>query len=261
MLCLFRYVPGGGWPTHAKVVFQIVPPADSALENTIRTFFSNADSSAEFTKQTVGDGTKLYELRVYDRDKAAAANRVNRLVTDLHFNFACGSLGKNKVRILAAPVPFSPNPPRSESAGIPFTFTAREVLGLSFKEAKRLGGAEVASEHMLLGLLALRRGIAWQLIQQMGVNPPTLRAQIEEQIAMAGRSAAVARRPYARSSKQALALAKKETDVLGHAKIGTGHLLLGLLRTEGLAAEILRKNEIDIERTRTALVAIDAVEN
>ncbi len=52
-------------------------------------------------------------------------------------------------------------------------------------------------------------------------------------------------------ARQALALAKDEARRFGHDYVGTEHLLLGLLRQdEGIAAQVLRRLWIDLEKTR-----------
>jgi len=52
-------------------------------------------------------------------------------------------------------------------------------------------------------------------------------------------------------ARQALALAKDEAQRFGHDFVGTEHVLLGLLRQdEGIAAQVLRRLWIDLEKTR-----------
>jgi ATP-dependent Clp protease ATP-binding subunit ClpC len=47
---------------------------------------------------------------------------------------------------------------------------ARRVLDASAKEAERLGHGYIGTEHLLLGLLAERDGIAAQVIGRLGVT-------------------------------------------------------------------------------------------
>src|SRR5918994_1207716 len=56
-------------------------------------------------------------------------------------------------------------------------------------------------------------------------------------------------------AQQVLALASKEARALNHSYVGTEHILLGLLREgEGVAAQVLKSLEIDIERTRNEIL-------
>ena len=53
-----------------------------------------------------------------------------------------------------------------------------------------------------------------------------------------------------------LALANKEAKALNHSYVGTEHLLLGLLREgEGVAARVLKRLDVDIQRTRNEILA------
>src|SRR5437899_11083425 len=55
-------------------------------------------------------------------------------------------------------------------------------------------------------------------------------------------------------AKKALHLAEEEAMRLQHAALGTHHLLLGLVREgEGVAAQVLARHGVDLERTRTAV--------
>ena len=61
-----------------------------------------------------------------------------------------------------------------------FTERARQVLNLAQEEAARLGHNYVGTEHLLLGLLLEAEGIAAQVLNGMGVDVDTARAQIGE---------------------------------------------------------------------------------
>jgi ATP-dependent Clp protease ATP-binding subunit ClpC len=55
--------------------------------------------------------------------------------------------------------------------------------------------------------------------------------------------------------KKVLALAGKEAKALQHSYVGTEHILLGLLREgEGVAAQVLRNLEVDLDRTRNEVL-------
>ena len=62
--------------------------------------------------------------------------------------------------------------------------------------------------------------------------------------------------PYTPRVKKVLALANKEAKALNHSYVGTEHILLGLLREgEGVAARVLRRMDVDIQRTRNEILA------
>jgi ATP-dependent Clp protease ATP-binding subunit ClpC len=62
---------------------------------------------------------------------------------------------------------------------------------------------------------------------------------------------------FTERARQVVVLAQDESRTLGHAYIGTEHILLGLLREqEGLAARVLESLDLTIERVRAQVVSI-----
>jgi ATP-dependent Clp protease ATP-binding subunit ClpC len=55
----------------------------------------------------------------------------------------------------------------------------KKVIEISFEEARRMGHNYVGSEHLLLGLLTEREGIAARVLQDLGATLDTVRAEIE----------------------------------------------------------------------------------
>src|SRR5437762_767946 len=51
---------------------------------------------------------------------------------------------------------------------IPFTPRAKKVLELSLREARRLGVNYIDTEHILLGLLRVRNGVASRVLDELG---------------------------------------------------------------------------------------------
>lgn len=61
---------------------------------------------------------------------------------------------------------------------------------------------------------------------------------------------------FTAAAKRALADAQLEAEALGHAYIGTEHLLLGLLRSRGGAARALEACGVSLEKVRAAVLFI-----
>ncbi len=61
-----------------------------------------------------------------------------------------------------------------------FTADAREVMSLAWNEARQLRVPYIGTEHLLLGLLRLGKGPAWQLLRQYGVDLAAARQVISE---------------------------------------------------------------------------------
>jgi ATP-dependent Clp protease ATP-binding subunit ClpC len=61
---------------------------------------------------------------------------------------------------------------------IPFTPRAKKVLELSLREALQLGHNYIGTEHMLLGLVHERQGVAAQILVRRGAQLDRVRAQV-----------------------------------------------------------------------------------
>src|ERR1700738_1887913 len=148
--------------------------------------------------------------------------------------------------------PASGSGPGSENAIMnDFTPRAHQVLALALKEAKRFNHNYVGTEHLLLGLIKLREGVAVNVLQKMGLDLESVRVEVEKHVGPRPETKMIGNIPYTPRVKKVLALAGKEAQALHHSYVGTEHLLLGLLREgEGVAAQVLKSLEVDPARTR-----------
>jgi Clp amino terminal domain, pathogenicity island component len=64
------------------------------------------------------------------------------------------------------------------SGAIPYTPRAKKVLELSQREALRLGDRQAGSDHLLLGLIREREGVAAQVLIRLGADLGDLRQQL-----------------------------------------------------------------------------------
>ena len=136
-----------------------------------------------------------------------------------------------------------------------FTPRAQQVLALSRKEADRFNHNYVGTEHLLLGLIKLGQGVAVNVLQKMGLDLETVRQEVEKQVGSGQENKMTGNIPYTPRVKKVLALAGKEAKALQHSYVGTEHILLGLLREgEGVAAQVLKNLEVDLDRTRNEVL-------
>jgi len=137
-----------------------------------------------------------------------------------------------------------------------FTPRAQQVLALSRKEAERFKHNYVGTEHVLLALVALRQGVAVNVLQKLGIELDMLREQTVKQVGTGAEDAPMTGITYTPRVKKVLQLASKEAQALNHSYVGTEHLLLGLLREgDGVAARVLKSLDVDIERCRQEILA------
>src|SRR5580693_3040611 len=132
-----------------------------------------------------------------------------------------------------------------------FTPRAQQVLALARKEADRFNHNYLGTEHLLLGLIKLGQGVAVNVLQGMGIDLETVRMEVEKQTGTGPDQKMIGNIPYTPRVKKVLDLARREAKNLNHTYIGTEHLLLGLLREgDGIAAQVLRNLDVDIEEAR-----------
>ncbi len=137
-----------------------------------------------------------------------------------------------------------------------FTPRAQQVLALARKEADRFNHSYVGTEHLLLGLIKLGQGVAVNVLERMGLELEAVRMEVEKEVGSSPPQKSVGNIPYTPRVKKVLALANKEAKALNHSYVGTEHLLLGLLREgEGVAARVLKRLDVDIQRTRNEILA------
>ena len=137
-----------------------------------------------------------------------------------------------------------------------FTPRAQQVLVLARKEADRFSHAYIGTEHLLLGLIKLGQGVAVNVLQHMGLELERVRMEVEKEVGSGPPQKTTGNIPYTPRVKKVLAFANKEAKSLNHSYVGTEHLLLGLLREgEGVAARVLRRLEVDLQRTRNEILA------
>lgn len=136
-----------------------------------------------------------------------------------------------------------------------FTQRARRVLSLAQEAAMSMDSASIDSDHLLLGLLNEADGAAAQILIATGLEAAKV-AEIARQQSKARRRPAV-QPDLSADVKRTLELAVNEARRLGHAYIGSEHLLLGLIRLQdGAALDILRQLNIRPEEIRRQFSAI-----
>ncbi|WP_347071772.1 ATP-dependent Clp protease ATP-binding subunit, partial [Lacticaseibacillus paracasei] len=136
-----------------------------------------------------------------------------------------------------------------------FTPSAKNVLLLAQEQAKYFHHHAVGTEHLLMALVMEKDGIAGKTLRQLGVTENDVHDEIERftgygTVDAAGQ-ASDSYLPYSPKGKEILAFAGDEAKRLGALKIGTEHVLLGLLREDDiLAARILQNLGLSLSKTR-----------
>jgi ATP-dependent Clp protease ATP-binding subunit ClpA len=66
-----------------------------------------------------------------------------------------------------------------------FTPRSKKALELAMKEARRLGHGSIEREHLLLGILAVRDGLAVKLVEDLGVSAERIRDAVLDRLGRA----------------------------------------------------------------------------
>jgi len=140
-----------------------------------------------------------------------------------------------------------------------FTPLARKAVVTAQQEAHLMKHNYLGTEHLLLGLLAIEEGVAFDVLSELGMAISTTRSTLIDKIGE-GVSDMPSDKdlPFTPAAKRALEMSLRESLQLGHQHIDTEHLLLGLIRhPEGTAPYLLEAAGLDGDQLRTAVVSHD----
>jgi len=131
-----------------------------------------------------------------------------------------------------------------------YTPRARRVLAASMVEAARLGADEVGTEHLLLGLLTERDGLAATILARLEFDAERARATFDF-APTDMRRAAAAHLPFSDALRRTLHLAREASTDGRTTRVGTDALLLGLLTDgEGLGWQLLAAGGVTLHAAR-----------
>ena len=135
------------------------------------------------------------------------------------------------------------------------TQRARRVLELAQQEVPASFNHNYAgTEHLLLAMAEEADSLAGRILDRYGITPQIVRDEIEARIGR-GETPVTGQRELVPRARKVLGLAVEEAGRLDHNFVGTGHLLLGLLREgQGIAAGVLIRRSVDLEDLRDAML-------
>lgn len=124
-----------------------------------------------------------------------------------------------------------------------FTDDAQRVLSLAQEAALELGHDYVGTEHVLIGLIKVKTGVAAKALNELGLSVETIIEDVEAHIGRGNKKASsVYMTPRV---KNVLELAVEVANRMNHNYVGTEHILLGLLSDGGgVAVGLLRNHNI-----------------
>ena len=139
-----------------------------------------------------------------------------------------------------------------------FSHGARSALTAAQKEAKRRpeGHQLIDAEHILLALIQQTETIAAKVLTNLGADIDKMSAALEAELHR-DKAPTPEYNALGPRAKQTIELAIEEARLLKHDRLGTEHLLLGLLRTgESAAASILEDLNVGVEAVRAEVLRV-----
>ncbi|HBD83709.1 MAG TPA: Clp protease [Dehalococcoidia bacterium] len=139
-----------------------------------------------------------------------------------------------------------------------FTEQAREAIGASQEILRQLQHSQWDSEHILMALLDQDKGVAIDIMTEMGVYVDAIKTRLTAILGKAPKVASQTNQIFVTPRVEALLnRSKVEADRLGDDFIGTEHLFIALTQEErGGVPEVLKQHNVDTERVYQALQKI-----
>jgi ATP-dependent Clp protease ATP-binding subunit ClpB len=136
------------------------------------------------------------------------------------------------------------------------TVKSSDALNDAISHARRNGNPLVHDTHLLLSLLGQDEGVVVPILQKLGVSVPSLRAQLERDVARYPKQSD-AQPNLSRELSKVIDQADAEARALGDEYVSTEHLLLGLADAKGAESATILKG---LGVTKKALLeALNAV--
>ena len=130
-----------------------------------------------------------------------------------------------------------------EGRQIIFTPNAFKAMSLALETAKELGSSVVLPEHIVLGMLKTKRGIAYDILKEFKISDNDLAHSIIKPI-----------EKQMPETLTILRLAKEEARRLGRNIVGTEMFLLGIIgEGTGIGGQVLAELEITIRDARAVV--------
>jgi predicted nucleotide-binding protein len=107
----------------------------------------------------------------------------------------------------------------------------------------------IGPEHLLIGLSLEENGVGGRVLHELGLSTDRVRYEVRG-LKPDSSDFDPSRVELSSETQQVLEYAVDEARRLGHHYIGTEHLLLGIVREDGVAMEVLRRLDITVDHIR-----------
>jgi ATP-dependent Clp protease ATP-binding subunit ClpC len=121
-----------------------------------------------------------------------------------------------------------------------FTDRARKVFQLANQEAQRFNHEYIGTEHILLGLVKEGSGVAANVLKNLDIDLRKVRIEVENLIHSGPDMVVPGKLPHTPRAKQVIENAILTAREHGDNHVGTEHILIALMQTEGIAQVVLK---------------------
>jgi ATP-dependent Clp protease ATP-binding subunit ClpC len=132
-----------------------------------------------------------------------------------------------------------------------FSPKVKQVISKSRDEAIRLGHDFIGTEHLLLGIMSEKKGLAVKVLESLDIESTDLRQTVEESIQRIPASNTklnVGNLPLNKQAEKVLKVTFLEAKMLKNEEICPEHLILSILKhKENPASKILQQYDVDYD--------------
>lgn len=137
------------------------------------------------------------------------------------------------------------------------TTKTQAALTAALQAASAAGNPEIRPAHLLLALLTQTDGIAGPLLEAVGVNPATIRAEAQRLVERLPSSSGATSQPQlSRESLAAINTAQQLATEMNDEFVSTEHLLVGLATGDSEVAKLLTNAGASPQALREAFVKV-----
>lgn len=130
-----------------------------------------------------------------------------------------------------------------------FTDKAKAALMLAKKTAGRMNAGYIGTEHILVGLLKDKTGVAARVLEENGADEEKIMEMIKELIVPEAAVSVKEREGYSPRAQEVLEEAHRQADRFNAEKTGTEHIFLALLKgNENVAVRLLNTLGMSVQK-------------
>ena len=142
-----------------------------------------------------------------------------------------------------------------------YTDKAIKAIMLAQEECKSSKRDSLGTEHLLLGLIAEGTNTAAKILRSKGIALKTARLKVKEIVGEGSDLFFKQQINFTSKCKEVIKLSQQEAINSGSLEIGTGHILLALIRMgSGVAIQVFKSFNLDLEELRTEIITLIASE-